>query len=239
VSFLPPASYDPDFRREDLAEGVTLYLGDCRDVLPTLGQIETIVTDPPYGMNFRSNYRIERHDCIVNDTSDSLLRWICEQPAHHSKYIFCRWDNLSAVPKPRSVINWVKNNWSMGDLKHEHARQTEMILFYAGESHSFPSGRPTDVVDARRTLNNNHPSEKPVDLMRTIVGWTAGTVVDPFMGSGTTGVAAVMEGRRFIGIEMDPAHFETAYNRISEALDTPGLFVPPPAVPVWQQGIML
>ncbi len=112
----------------------TLYLGDCLEILPTLGNVDAVVTDPPYGMAFQSNYRTRKHAEIFNDTTPKMLAYACSIQANHSKYIFCRWDNLRDVPKPRSVVTWVKNNWSMGDLEHEHARQTESILFYQGWS---------------------------------------------------------------------------------------------------------
>ncbi|MBS7737754.1 MULTISPECIES: site-specific DNA-methyltransferase [unclassified Chelatococcus] len=112
----------------------------------------------------------------------------------------------------------------MGDLKHEHARQTEVALFYPGPDHFFPAGRPTDVVDARRTGNGNHPTEKPIPLMMTVVGWTSGTVFDPFMGSGTTGVACARMGRPFIGVEIDEGYFEIACDRIAKAYSQADLF---------------
>ena len=158
--------------------------------------------------------------------------------AEHSKYVFCRWDNIWSVPQPKSLVTWVKNNWSMGDLEHEHARQTELCLFYAGPKHFFPNGRPNDVINAPRTGNDNHPTEKPVQLMFAVVSWTAGTVVDPFMGSGTTGVAAVRQGRPFIGCEIDPSHFDTACKRLSDAIARgPDMFVERPA-PARQESLL-
>jgi DNA modification methylase len=206
----------------------TLYLGDCRDVLPTLGKVDAVVTDPPYGMAFRSNHRAEKHLAIANDDTDELLQWACRLSASHSVYVFCRWDNLFAVPKPRSLVTWVKNNWSMGDLEHEHARQTEVVLFYPGPDHDFPAGRPSDVIRAPRTGNEHHPTEKPVQLMRVFVEWTRGIVLDPFMGSGTTGVAAVQMGRNFIGIEREPKYFDIACRRIEQAQRQGDMFIERP-----------
>ena len=203
----------------------TLYLGDCRDILPTLPKVDAVVTDPPYGMKFQSNYRAERHLAIANDDTEELLVWACSLPATHSRYIFCRWDNLFAVPKPRSVVTWVKNNHSMGDLEHEHGRQTELCLFYPGEAHDFPRGRPNDVIRAPRTENVFHPTEKPVSLMRAVCEWTRGSILDPFMGSGTTGVAAVQMGRDFIGIEREPKYFDIACKRIEDAQRQSDLFI--------------
>lgn len=213
----------------------TLYLGDCLEILPTLGKVDAVVTDPPYGMVFKSNRRTVAHAAIANDGDTTLLAMACEIPAAHSRYVFCRWDNIRDVPKPRSFITWVKNSWSMGDLEHEHARQTEGALFYPGESHFFPRGRPADVVFAPRTGNENHPTEKPVALMQQVVEWTSGLVLDPFMGSGTTGVACAKLGRRFIGIELEERYFSIACRRIEEAYRQPRLFNEPPPKPRQQE----
>ena len=211
----------------------TLYQGDCLEILPTLPKVDAVVTDPPYGMSFRSNHRKTKHGGISGDHNPRSLQMVVEEIyADHSKYVFCRWDNLEDIPKPRSLITWVKNNWSMGDLDHEHARQTECILFYPGIGHYFPGGRPQDVIRAPRTGNDFHPTEKPAQLMRAVVKWTAGTVLDPFMGSGTTGVACAKLGRKFIGIELEERYFDIACERIQKAYDQPDLFVAPPAKPV-------
>jgi site-specific DNA-methyltransferase (adenine-specific) len=207
----------------------TLYLGDAREIVPALEPLEVVISDPPYGMSFRSNRPIIRPKAhaIANDDNEDALRWACDLPAAHSKYIFCRWDNIPSVPKPRSLITWVKNNHSMGDLTGEHARQTEVALFYPGPLHSFPGMRPTDVVHAPRTDNADHPTQKPVALMEAILRWTSGIVLDPFMGSGTTGVAALKLGRKFIGIEIEPKYFDIACRRIEEAWKQPRLFDEP------------
>lgn len=218
----------PDWQTAD--GRVVLFNRDCMEVLPHLGTVDAVVTDPPYGMAFRSNYRIDRHEAIANDGNAWLLEWACKITAKHSGYVFCRWDNIATAPKPRSVITWVKNNWSMGDLDHEHARQTESILFYPGTSHSWPKKRPTDVVYAPRTDNEFHPTEKPVELMLQVVEWTNGTVVDPFMGSGTTGLACAILGRRFIGCEIEPKYFDIACRRIEAELSRAPLFEPAPIV---------
>ena len=210
----------------------TLYLGDCREILPTIVAVDAVVTDPPYGMAFRSNHRTVKHDVIANDDSVGMLCVACEIDVTHSKYVFCRWDNLVHVPVPRSLVTWVKNNWSMGDLLHEHARQTEVALFYPGPEHDFPNGRPTDVIRAPRTDNEHHPTEKPVQLMRAIVEWTRGTVLDPFMGSGSTGVACAQLGRKFVGIEIDQKYFDTACRRIEAAYRQPDMFVERAPAPV-------
>lgn len=214
--------------RIETFENVTLYNGDCRDIVDSISY-RALISDPPYGMSFRSNHRSVKHEAIANDGDVGMLQWTCGLPAPHSKYIFCRWDNIADVPKPKSLITWVKNNWSMGDLKHEHGRQTEVALFYPGPAHFFANGRPGDVVRAPRTGNGDHPTEKPVGLMEQVVLWTDGVVFDPFMGSGSTGVACARLGRGFVGVELNETYFDTACRRIESALGQPSMFKPRPA----------
>lgn len=202
----------------------TLYLADCTAIVPAIGGIDSVVTDPPYGMAFQSNRRIDQHKRIANDDNPDLFLWACRIPVAHSRYVFCRWDGIKVAPLPRSCVTWVKNNWSMGDLEHEHARQTEVALFWPGRDHRFPDKRPTDVIRAPRTGNEHHPTEKPVALMEQFVRWTAGTVVDPFMGSGTTGVACANLGRPFVGIELEARYFDIACERIAAAYAQGRLF---------------
>ena len=213
----------------------TLYLGDCLEVMPTLGKVDSVVTDPPYGMSFQSNHRSTSHKKIANDDSLHLLEFACEGHGHHSSYVWMRWDNLRDVPKPKSLITWVKDNHSMGDLNHEHGRQTEVCAFYPGPDHWFPSGRPNDVIRAARTGNQLHPTQKPVGLMESVIGWTVGDILDPFMGSGTTLVACAKMGRKGIGIELDPDYYEIACKRVEEAYRQPDLFVSPPKATAEQE----
>jgi len=217
--------------RTEIIGDVTLHLGDCLEILPDLGPFGALVSDPPYGMAFRSNHRAERHDAIANDNGAEHLLWACGLQPRHSSYIFCRWDNLQEVPKPRSAVTWIKNNWSMGDLNHEHARQTELILFYPGPEHDFPTGRPQDVIIAPRTGNENHPTEKPVQLMRAVIEWTRGIVCDPFMGSGSTGIACANMGRKFVGVEIHEPYFDIACRRIEAAYKQPDMFIERPKPP--------
>ena len=214
--------------REERIGDCRLIQGDCLQILPSLGAQDSIVTDPPYGMGFRSNHREKKHGVIVMDKDAFAMQWAASLGVKHSKYIWMRWDNLAALPKPTSLVTWVKNNHSMGDLEHEHGRQTEVCAFYRGPDHFFPSGRPTDVIRAPRTGNELHPTQKPLGLMQAVVEWTSGAVADPFMGSGTTLVACAKLGRKGIGIEIDPDYFDIACKRVEEAYRQRDLFVPAP-----------
>jgi site-specific DNA-methyltransferase (adenine-specific) len=174
---------------------------------------DTVVTDPPYGMAFKSNYRKVQHEAIIGDADEEMIIHATGIEATHSRYIWCRWDNIPKAPKPKSVITWVKNNWSMGDLEHEHARQTEACLFYAGAKHRWAGKRPTDVVNHARTGNDLHPTQKPVSLMVEVVEWTVGLIYDPFLGSGTTLIAAEQLGRKCYGMEISPQYCDVIVKR--------------------------
>jgi len=221
--------------KEERIGDCRLILGDCLAIMPTLGRVDACVTDPPYGMAFQSNYRTAKHRPIANDGDVTLLQWACNIQVMHSRYVWMRWDNLPQIPMPRSLITWVKNNHSMGDLDHEHGRQTEVCAFYKGGEHRWPSLRPTDVINCARTGNEFHPTEKPVLLMQQVVGWTIGTAVDPFMGSGTTLVACAKMGRKGIGIELDPEYFQIACERVHKAYQQPDLFIAPPSNPIQEK----
>lgn len=221
-------------KREERIGNQRLILGDCRECLEYV-QYDAIASDPPYGMNFQSNHRTVQHEKIANDDGVELLQWCVRLPAEHSKYIWMRWDNIYDVPKPKSLITWVKNNWSMGDLLHEHGRQTEVCAFWPGESHEWGNGRPSDVVNCARTGNEYHPTEKPIQLMQTVIGWTKGVIFDPFMGSGSTIVAAEKMGRKGVGVEINPEYFEIACKRVDEATRQPDMFVSAPVAAVKQE----
>src|SRR5574343_1417190 len=197
--------------------GITIYHGDCRAILPQLGQADLVITDPPYGMRFVSNYRMMKHASIVNDDALPIdLIWLSLSKANNAAYIFCRWDNLPQMPKPKSVLAWVKNNWSMGDLDHEHGRQWEACCFYPKDGHVFNKRIP-DVIFADRTGNVLHPTEKPCDLLMNIIHANVGDIIlDPFMGSGTTLRAAKDLGRKAIGIEIEEKYCEIAARRMAQ-----------------------
>ncbi|MGF6434362.1 DNA-methyltransferase [Bradyrhizobium elkanii] len=221
-------------RVETIAEGVTLYLGDCREILPTLNGFDVIVTDPPYGIGWKrgvNNARSSKaHAGIQNDQDTSARDFALEQSpvpaiAFGSFY--------APFPKAtKQVLVWHKppDSGLVGSVTG--FRRDAEPIFLVGD---WPV-RTVESSSVLRTLRGQagittetgHPHTKPVDLMKTLVGLAPGqTILDPFMGSGTTGVAAVKLGRRFIGIEIDPAYFDIACQRIQAAHDAPDMFVEP------------
>lgn len=202
---------------QDDKAGITIYNADCREILPLLPKVDLVLTDPPYGMNFQSNHRWDKHDKIIGDDElpISLIKMAIEK-AIRASYVFCRWNNLGEMPKMKSLIAWVKNNWSMGDLNHEHGRQWEACCFYPTEHHIFIKRIP-DVILADRTGNDLHPTQKPVGVFRLLMEANVGdTILDPFMGSGSSLIAAKDLGRKAIGIEINRDYCDIAIKRLSQ-----------------------
>jgi len=196
-----------------------IICGDCLEVMKEMPSksVDLIITDPPYGMDFQSNYRFNKHEKIAGDDRYPVeIIYELKRIAKRAVYMFCRWDNLRELPTPTSVLAWVKNNWSMGDLKHEHGRQWEAICFYPLDDHEFITRIP-DVIKGDRTGNNLHPTEKPVSVISRLIQANVGDIVfDPFLGSGTTAVACKELGRKFIGIEINPKYCEIAQRRLAQ-----------------------
>lgn len=197
--------------------GITIYHGDCGDILPSLARVDLVITDPPYGMKWKSGTRLKkRHGALVGDEYLPLdLIEMAIAKAIRAAYVFCRWDNIEVMPKPiASVMAWIKNNDTMGNLHHAHGRMWEAICFYPQKRHEFIRRIP-DVLYAPQTGNDLHPTQKPVELLSRLIRCNQGrTVLDPFMGSGSTLVAAKALGRRAIGIELEERWCEAAAKRL-------------------------
>jgi site-specific DNA-methyltransferase (adenine-specific)/modification methylase len=209
-------------RIEHLAEGVTLYLGDCREILPTLGKVDAVVTDPPYGIGFaaqptkwqrRAGQQAEAWDDQAIADFPSLI----DRAPH--KLVWG--GNYYALPPSRGWLVWHKPDAppSMASLElcwtnlNRNARHISVSI---------------GATNAERV---GHPTQKPLAVMQWCIEQIpppATLILDPFMGSGTTGVAAVNLGRKFIGIEIEPKYFDIACRRISEALKQPDIFIDKP-----------
>jgi site-specific DNA-methyltransferase (adenine-specific) len=225
------------------SERATLYLGDCMEVLPTLkkGSADLLVTDPPYGVSYRSNMRTERFDAIAGDDSpDIALSALAVSMrvlrAFRHAYVFGftpeQLENIMQLSKPVELI-WDKENIGMGNLSTPWAPQHERLTFGAyvpsaanrrdGKSSLSARMRKGSVLRVPRKNSRsvkNHPTEKPVALLSQLIessSCVGDTVLDPFMGSGSTCVAAILAGRKTVGIELDHGYTETAVARVREA----------------------
>lgn len=244
--------------------GATLYLGDCREVLPSLVAVDAVVTDPPYcsggfseagkqaarGMGLRSE-TIREVGWFINDNMTSAgLCWLVSHVAGWCRRAlrsggtftaFTDWRMATQLApaieaagfRYQNLIVWAKPSPGLGSgFRAQH----ELALHFSNGTPSYFSAIYGNVLSVGRVSSREreHQTEKPVELIAAIVETVADvgqTVLDPFMGSGTTGVAAIGAGRRFIGIEIDPRHFEVACRRIEAAAKAPRLFgAPSPAM---------
>lgn len=221
----------------------TLYHEDCRFILPTLNRIDVVVTDPPYGINYQSNHNSSRHGKWARWVRNENLPGIIGDDApldpaqilglNAKTVIFGGNYCADKLPASRCWIIWDKrdgispNNqadcelaWTNLDKPSRIHRQMWSGLLRAGEE---------NIAKAQK----QHPHQKPVALMRMCIEYAGeGVVLDPFMGSGSTGVAAVRLGRPFIGIEIDRTYFDAACRRIEEAYRQPDMFIEAAAKPV-------
>jgi len=212
-------------------QGITIYHGDSRELVPLLGEISVVATDPPYGMNYASN-RSPKHlqkGGVFGD--DEFPSWVFGIEFSVAMFVFCRWDNLTDIPRPKSFIAWDKVSHGMGDLLHEFGRRWEGCAFYPGPSHKF-NQRPVDVIQVPRVPAQKmvHPTEKPVDLLVRLLSCLRfdGMVLDPFMGCGSTLLASKAMGHKAVGIEIEERYCEIAAMRLSQD----SLFYEEPSVAV-------
>jgi site-specific DNA-methyltransferase (adenine-specific) len=221
------------------AEGITIYHGDCREILPALAAncADVIVTDPPYGMEFQSARRPkgERLDRIEGDDGSldvpvALTQALRLLRRGRHVYIFGRFD-LSELPLcSQAELIWDKEIVGSGNLELPWAPAHENITFAVyeiskanrekGYGNLAARMRRGSVIRCQRMQSGqvkNHPTEKPVPLLRQLIESSSvwgETVLDPFMGSGSTLVAAKLEGRKAIGIEVKEKYCETAVRRL-------------------------
>ncbi|MDN7145281.1 DNA methyltransferase [Liquorilactobacillus mali] len=213
---------------------INLQQGDCLELMKNIPDesVDMVLTDPPYGMAFQSRYRTSMYEKIKGDQNLDWLDDFVEEIFRVSKnntahYMFCSYHHIDifkqAIQKRfnvKNIITWVKNNTSMGDLKGDFAPKTEFIIFFQKGRRLINGKRDSNVFEYNKTRNELHPTQKPVDMVEYMLSKFSdegGVILDPFMGSGTTGVAATNLDRSFIGYEIDEDYFKIAEQRISEA----------------------
>lgn len=215
---------------------IKLMHGDCLELMKEIpdGSVDLVLTDPPYGIDFQSHRRKKMYNKINNDASLEWLDTYFEECRRILKdntaiYCFCSWHNVDIFKKSfekyfklNNIVVWVKNNHGSGDLKASYAPMHEFILYGNKGRRTFYEKRMSDVIFVDKTKNENHPTEKPADLLEKFIMNSTeknAVVFDGFMGSGTTGVACVNTNRNFIGIELNDEYFEIAKKRIEAAQD--------------------
>jgi len=190
----------------------TLYLGDCMEILPTLGKVDAVITDPPYGLGEKLNGNGEWskgfHVAPEWDKSTIPLEFI---------------KNLICISK--EAVVWggnyydlgISRGWLLWDKCQEHT-----------SAHAEMAWTNLDIpvrtyrlsrVEAYSKMDKQHPTQKPLGLIEWCIDKCKSnpqTILDPFMGSGTTGVAAVRMDRKFIGIEREQKYFDIACKRIEQ-----------------------
>jgi len=225
-------------------EPVKVVEGDCLDVLRELpgGCVDAVVTDPPYGISYQSARRIDKSQWkpkIAND--DAPFVWWLFDAARALRdggalLCFCRWDVQEAFRlaigwaglKVRGQLIWDRVGHGAGDPAVSPAPQHDVIWYATKARRVFHAMRPKSVIRALRLSGDalRHPNEKPEPLLASLVGSYVAPgelILDPFAGSGTTGVAAALEGRRCLLIEKEPAYAAICRERVAKVMDA-GLF---------------
>jgi site-specific DNA-methyltransferase (adenine-specific) len=235
-------------RKEILAEGVEVWLGDCREVLPLLDPVDAVVTDPPYGIGFKYESHIDSREEYpgfiwpIIEAAERLVApggpvfvWQAQEWMPRFAELF---------PRPWRVLIAAKNFVQMRAVAMQHAYEPVVVWWVPGAkpwrsaSGSTYANRDWFVADSAsavsdvKRLAKQHPCPRQDDVCEFIVAnWVrdGATILDPFMGSGTTGVAAVNLGRRFVGIEVEPKYFDIACRRLDGALTQADFFIERPA----------
>ncbi|MBS7545097.1 DNA-methyltransferase [Ancylobacter oerskovii] len=219
--------------RKEIIGDCTLYLYDCHSMLADIPDNSAIVSDPPYGIAFQrgvggqGKHSVRNRKAIVGDAHPfdpaiwlsfpEVVLWGANHYAQrlpHGRWL--AWDKLAGVPEYDDFSD-VEFAWIKGRGKDRIFSHLWKGICKASEK----GGK-----------ERWHPTQKPVALMERCLKEVAGSpIVDPYMGSGTTGVACAKAGRQFIGIEIDEGYFNIACERIRKAYAQPDMFVERPAPP--------
>ena len=223
----PPVKYKPN-----------LIKGFAEEELKKIPDesVNLIIIDPPYGIEFDTNFRNEESETIgeisldnekIFETFPEVVRECYRILKNDSAlYCFSRWDVseqfkaiLSKYFKIKNRLNWVKNNWSMGDLNGSYAMQCEDIIFAVKGRHILNEGRATDFLPYDRVSNQAllHSHQKPIELLDFLIKKSSNrddTILDCYMGSGSTIISAVNLGRKSIGIELNDKYIDVVNQRL-------------------------
>jgi len=228
-------------RTEHLADGVTLHLGDCLELLPTLSGFDAVIMDPPYAIPTqvaagRSKTRSVGDLSLIEATFRSVLESVRRslRPGGRA-FVFCDGASYPVMYRAAysqfssALLVWDKGRIGMG---REFRKSHELILhLWQSDTPVFTDGvgRPDVLRFAPLGQEREHEAEKPVALLDHLLTVCGDRICDPFMGGGSTGVAAVARGKPFVGIEIEPRFFDMACARIDAAIKQPRMFAEPRA----------
>ena len=205
--------------RKEVIGNAELYLGDCMEILPTLPKVDAVITDPPYGIGIAANPVRQAHAKKDWDAAPPSADAIRSLLGYGGVQIILG-GNYFDLPPSQCFLIWDKVQPQDFSLA---------MCEFAWCSRKAPAKMHRQSVLSYR---KEHPTQKPVELMTWCIQMAGDvqSILDPFMGSGTTGVSAISLGRSFIGIERDEAYFDIACRRIEEAQKQAALFPhePPP-----------
>ena len=217
-----------------IIDDATIYCADCRSILPSLGGVSAIVTDPPYGIAYHSGYATKKlwaagrkitgdETTVVRNEALQLCRNLCSpmlvfgshkaSPPEGTRHTLI-WDKGPALGMGALDLPWkpsIEEIYVLG--KGFVGKRDEGSVIYCPP------------VQSMAKNGRKHPNEKPIPLLRRLIKkCPPGTILDPFMGSGAVGEAALLEKRQFIGIEIELQYFEIAKKRIEYAAHSISLF---------------
>jgi DNA modification methylase len=213
----------------------TLYLGDCREILPTLDPVDSVITDPPYGVGFKYESHDDRPEAYEIGYGKWLMQILtmCETVSAPGAPVFV-WQSGTNI---KNFSAWFERDWRLfcAAKNFVQMRPTAMqwsfdpIVVWWTEggkpwsagtaSKDFHIANTAPVIGQKSNIERGHPCPRPLDQVEHIITqWVkpTGIVLDPFMGSGTAGVASVRNGRKFVGVEIEPKYFEIACRRIED-----------------------
>ena len=211
-------------KRKEVIGDQTLYLGDCLEIMPHLDSVDAVVTDPPYGVLSQSGSAATRRS--GGNTSNGVCSWDLPLSGDAVAQVLSAapdamiWGGCHmALPATFGYLVWDKvcEGLNFGEVEYCWTTKRFAPRMFRLRAAGMDGGK-------------QHPTQKPVAVMEWCLGFlpNADTILDPFAGSGSTGVACVNMGRRFIGIERDPGYFDIMCRRIEEAMRQPRLDLPEP-----------
>ena len=226
--------------REERIGGQRLILGDCLEIMPTLGRVDAVVTDPPWNMAFFQNddkpwpeyaqWLADLNRQYLETAPNAAVVFLSSKAIPFVSHVFQGWQPFAAC-----------KNFSQMSSSKDTIPNAFDIGFARINGCFTGTGRNWFVCNTAGMLKDRtgHPTPRTLDAMTSVLDWLdAKTILDPFMGSGTTLVACQKLGRHGIGIEIDPDYFEIACKRVEEAARQPDLFIEPTPKPI-QEGFDL